>query len=244
MSEESETELEARLPEQESFEPPEEFVEQANVTDGSVHERFDENWPDCWEEAADLVDWYEGYDEVLDDSDAPFYEWFVGGELNACHNCVDRHLDERGDATAVEWIGEHGDTRSYTYQELYDEVNELASALRELGVGEGDVVTMYMPMVPELPVALATRMESASSEYLVTCDGYYRRGEALKHKEKADEGLSEVDHGVEDVVVVDRLRDDYNHSLGENEHDYGALLNDHRGETVEPVERDAEDMLF
>src|SRR6056297_3333051 len=257
--------LEARLEEQEVFEPPESFVEQANVTDEAIYEEFEENWPDAWERAAELLDWDSEWEQVLDDSDAPFYEWFTDGELNASANCLDRHLEDRGDEAAIEWIGELGETRTYSYAELHREVNEFAAALRELGVAEDDVVTMYMPMVPELPIAmlacarigaphsvvfagfsadaLATRMESADSEYLVTCDGYYRRGDPLPHKEKADEGLEDVAHDVE-TVVVDRLDDDYDHPMKDGEHDYDDLVAEHEGAEVEPVTRDAEDMLF
>ncbi|KAB1196877.1 MULTISPECIES: acetate--CoA ligase [Haloferax] len=261
-------ELEARLVEQEEFEPSEEFVAQANVSDPEIYEEFEENWPQSWERAADMLDWDESYDQVLDDSNPPFYKWFTGGKLNVSYNCVDRHV-ENGDKNrvAIKWEGEHGETRTYTYQDLYREVNEFAAALRDLGVEEDDVVTMYMPMIPELPIAmlacarigaphsvvfagfsaeaLATRMNSADSEYLVTCDGYYRRGDALDHLDKANEGLDGVDHGVEATVVVDRLGDDgFGHELRGNQHDWGDLLADHAGERVDPVQRDAEDMLF
>jgi len=264
-----ETQLEARLAEQDTFEPPESFVEQANVSDPDIHEDFDENWPECWEQAAALLDWNVEYDTVLDDSNPPFYEWFTGGELNASVNCLDRHLDERGDEAAIEWVGEptDEDNRTYTYEELHREVNEFAAALRELGVEEDDVVTMYMPMIPELPVAmlacarigaphsvvfagfsadaLATRMESADSEYLVTANGYYRRGDPLDHYEKTRDGLGSVGHEVSDVVVVDRLGEDgFGHDHRDNEHDYDELVADHEGADVEPVSRDAEDMLF
>ncbi|QCC57732.1 acetate--CoA ligase [Natrinema thermotolerans] len=260
-------ELEARLEEQEAFEPPESFVEQANVTDQGIYEEFEENWPECWERAADLLSWDEAYDTVLEDGDAPFYEWFTGGELNASYNCLDRHVEDgRADSVAIEWEGELGETRTYTYEELLDEVEDFAATLRDLGVEEDDVVTLYMPMIPELPIAmlacarigaphsvvfagfsadaLATRMNSADSEYLVTCDGYYRRGDALDHISKANEGLEGVDHEVSDVVVVDRLGDDLDHELAGNQHDYDDLVADHEGSTVEPVSRDAEDMLF
>ncbi|MFA9501413.1 acetate--CoA ligase [Natrinema sp. H-ect1] len=260
-------ELEARLEEQEAFEPPESFVEQANVTDQGIYEEFEENWPECWERAADLLSWDEAYDTVLEDGDAPFYEWFTGGELNASYNCLDRHVEDgRADSVAIEWEGELGETRTYTYEELLDEVEDFAATLRDLGVEEDDVVTLYMPMIPELPIAmlacarigaphsvvfagfsadaLATRMNSADSEYLVTCDGYYRRGDALDHISKANEGLEGVDHEVSDVVVVDRLGDDLDHELADNQHDYDELVADHAGSTVEPVSRDAEDMLF
>jgi len=263
-------ELEARLEEQEVFEPSDAFVEQANVSDPSIYEEFEENWPDCWEAAADLLDWDEGYDQVLDDSNPPFYKWFTDGKLNASANCLDRHLDERGDEVAIEWVGEpvDEDDRSFTYAELHREVNECAAALRDMGVGEDDVVTMYMPMIPELPIAmlacarigaphsvvfagfsadaLATRMNAADSEYLVTCDGYYRRGDPLDHLSKANEGLSGVDHDVEGVVVAERLRDGdgFGHDMADNQHAYADLVADHEGAEVEPVQRDAEDMLF
>ncbi len=261
--------LEARLAEQDAFEPPEEFVEQANVSDPEIYDDYEDDWPACWETAADLLSWETDYDTVLDDSNPPFYEWFTGGELNASANCVDRHLEERGDEAAIEWVGEPVEeaNRTYTYAELHREVNEFAAALRELGVGEDDVVTLYMPMIPELPVAmlacarlgaphsvvfagfsadaLATRMDAADSEYLVTADGYYRRGDPLDHLGKANEGLADVEGDVSDVVVVDRLGDDgFGHGLAENQHDYDDLVAAHKGADVEPVARDAEDMLF
>ena len=265
MSEDSE--LEARLPEQDAFAPPDDFVAQANVSDEAIYERFERDWPDCWEEAAEMIDWRERWDRVLDDSDAPFYEWFVGGTVNACENCVDRHVDAgRGEETAIEWQGELGEERSYTYDELQREVEAVAAALRDLGVEEDDVVSMYMPMIPELPIAmlacarigaphnvvfagfsadaLATRMESADSDYLVTCDGYYRRGEALEHKAKADEALDHLGRDIEAAVVVDRLDGAYDHPMVDHDHDYESVVADHRGSSVEPVDRDAEDMLF
>ncbi|WP_435184292.1 acetate--CoA ligase [Halobellus sp. EA9] len=268
MTDDGDGDLEARLVEQETFEPSDEFVEQANVSDESIYEEFEEDWPRCWTRAADLLDWDSPYSEVLDDSEEPFYEWFADGTLNASYNCVDRHV-ERGDKNraAIKWEGEHGETRTYTYQDLYREVNEFAAALRDLGVEEDDVVTLYMPMVPELPIAmlacarigaphsvvfagfsadaLATRMNSADSRYLITCDGYYRRGDPLDHLAKANEGLAGVDHGVDATVVVDRLGEDgFGHDLSGNQHDWDDLVADHQGARVDPVERDAEDMLF
>jgi len=263
-------ELEARLEEQAVFEPSDAFVEQANVSSPDIYEEFEENWPECWQAAADLLDWDEEYGQVLDDSNPPFYKWFTDGKLNASANCLDRHLDERGDEAAIEWVGEpvDEDDRTFTYEELHREVNECAAALRDMGVGEDDVVTMYMPMIPELPIAmlacarigaphsvvfagfsadaLATRMNAADSEYLVTCDGYYRRGDPLDHLAKANEGLSGVDHDVEGVVVAERLRDGdgFGHDMADNQHAYADLVADHEGATVEPVQRDAEDMLF
>ncbi|UTF53666.1 acetate--CoA ligase [Natronosalvus rutilus] len=258
--------LEARLAEGETYEPPASFVEQANVSDPGIYEEFEENWPECWERAADLLSWNQEYDTVLEDDDAPFYRWFTGGELNASYNCLDRHVEEGAkNRAAIKWEGELGETRTYTYSDLLYEVEAFAASLRELGVEEDDVVTLYLPMIPELPIAmlacarigaphsvvfagfsadaLATRMNAADSEYLVTCDGYYRRGDGLDHLSKANEGLEGVDHDVE-TVVVDRLGDDHSHSLSENQRDYDELVEAHEGETVEPVSREAEDMLF
>ena len=269
MAEDNEdVQLEARLAEQDRFEPPSSFTEQANVSDPGIYEEFEENWPDCWEQAAELLDWDQAHDEVLDESNAPFYEWFIGGELNASYNCIDRHIEEgRGDEVAIEWVGEPTDeTRTYTYDELHEEVNEVAATFREMGVEEDDVVTMYLPMIPELPIAmlacarigaphsvvfagfsadaLATRMESADSEYLITCDGYYRRGDPLDHLDKANQGLSNVSHETT-TVVVDRLGEaGFGHDLDEHQHDYTDLVSEQEGEEVEPVTRDAEDMLF
>ncbi|PSP89058.1 acetate--CoA ligase [Halobacteriales archaeon QS_4_66_20] len=265
MSDDTEVHLEARLAEQDEFEPPESFVEQANVTDPGIEDEFEDNWPEAWERAADLLDWETDYDEVLVDDNEPFYEWFVGGELNASANCLDRHLDDRGDEPAIEWIGELGETRTYTYEELHREVNEFAAALRDQGVTEDDVVAMYMPMIPELPIAmlacarigaphavvfagfsadaLAERMNASDSEHLVTVDGYYRRGDPLDHLSKAREGREQVDGDVT-TVVVDRLGEESPADVAGGEHVYGDLVEEHAGATVEPVTRDAEDMLF
>ncbi len=265
MSDPEETQLEARLEEQDAFEPPASFVEGANVSDPSIYDAFEENWPDCWERAAELLEWEREYDEVLVDDDEPFYEWFTGGKLNASANCLDRHLADRGDELAIQWEGELGETREFTYRELHREVNEFAAALRASGVEEDDVVTMYMPMIPELPIAmlacarigaphsvvfagfsadaLATRMNAADSEYLITCDGYYRRGDPLDHLSKTNEGLEGVEHETT-TVVVDRLGEELDHELGDGQHDYDELVAEQAGATVEPVVRDAEDMLF
>ncbi|WP_408959167.1 acetate--CoA ligase [Natrinema sp. 74] len=246
--------------------PPRSFIEQANVADPDIHGTFDANWPDCWTRAADLLSWDEPYDTVLEDADAPFYRWFADGRLNAAYNCLDRHLEAgRKNHAAIRWEGKRGERRTYTYRDLYVEVNEFAAALRDRGVEEDDVVTIYLPMIPELPIAmlacarigaphsvvfaglsadaLATRMAAADSEYLVTCDGYYRRGDAFNQKSKADNARIGLEQDVQ-TVVVDRLGDDLPHVLGEDEWDYHELRDAFAGETVEPVSRSAEDMLF
>jgi acetyl-CoA synthetase len=247
-------------------EPPPSFIEQATVTDGTLSEQFEANWPECWEQVADVLDWHREYEQTLDESNAPFYEWFLGGELNASYNCIDRHIEAgRKNHAALKWEGKRRETRTYTYQDLHQEVNEVAAALRDLGVGEDDVVTIYLPVIPELPIAmlacarigaphsvvfagfsadaLATRMESADSEYLITCDGYYRRGNAFNQKSKADNALMDLDDEVT-TVVVDRLGEDLDHTLNERQYDYEDLIIAHAGASVSPVARGSEDMLF
>ncbi|WP_436927292.1 acetate--CoA ligase [Halosimplex amylolyticum] len=246
-----------------TVDPSAAFVDQANVTGADVA-AFAEAWPDCWERAAEMIDWAAPYDRVFD-RDGANGRWFPGGRVNASVNCVDRHLDERKTQAAIKWIGKRGERRTYTYLDLYREVNEFAAGLRSLGIGEGDVVTLYMPAIPELPIAmlacarigaphnvvfagfsaaaLAERMERADSAYLVTCDGYYRRGNAIHQKNKADNACLSVPHEVTDTVVVERL-DDESVRLGDGDHAYDDLLARHRGEEVDPVSRDANDPLF
>jgi acetyl-CoA synthetase len=259
--------IEARLEDQEYYRPPPEFVGQANVSERAIYDRFDD-FPDGFEEYAALLDWDEHWSEVLDASDPPFYHWFVDGELNASHNCVDRHLEAHGDKTAILWEGEPGDSRRLAYQDLYREVNEFASLFREVGIEADDVVTFHLPVVPELPIAmlaaarigaphsvvfggftasaLADRLEDADSSYLVTIDGYYRRGEFLEHKRKADEAVEAVDHDVDTVLVLQR--EDELHPGTDVVEGRDVLVSerlaDHRGARVEPVPRASQDVLF
>ncbi|WP_255150430.1 acetate--CoA ligase [Halorarius halobius] len=243
------------------IQPPASFVEGANVTE-DLREQFEREGPDAWSRAADTLDWSEPYDEVLRERDGAL-RWFDGGRLNASYNCVDRHLADRKNHVAIRWEGTTGESRTYTYLDLYHEVNEAAAGLRSLGVEAGDVVTLYMPVMPELPVVmlacarlgalhnvvfagfsadeLAERLDGTGSEYLVTCDGYYRRGTAVNQKNKADNARMAADHDVETVVVT-RLDDDL--YLSDDHVDYGELLDDHAGATVDPVERAADDPLF
>ncbi|GKZ15347.1 acetate--CoA ligase [Haladaptatus sp. T7] len=241
--------------------PPTGFVAEANITERDTDAFREAGWPACWEAAADLLEWDRPYDDVMDDDGTTC--WFPGGRLNAASNCVDRHVAaDRGDETAIIWEGKLEETRTYTYRELYAEVNAFAAALRDLGVGEDDVVTIYLPMVPELPIAmlacarigaphsvvfagfsadaLATRMSGADSEYLVTCDGYYRRGTALDLKHMADNACLSVEQSVE-RVIVNRLHDDI--PAGDH-HAFDDLVADHAGTEIAPVERDVDDLLF
>ncbi|MDG5776276.1 acetate--CoA ligase [Haloarculaceae archaeon H-GB2-1] len=261
--------LESRLTEQEYFRPSPDFVGQANCTDSDIYDRYEENYPEAFAEYAELLDWDERWDQVLDDSNPPFYGWFTGGKLNASANCIDRHLDERKNQTALLWEGEDGTQRNITYQDLYREVNQMAAALKDAGVEEDDVVTLHLPMVPALPItmlacarigaphsevfagfsaqALADRVDDADSDVVVTVDGYYRRGDFLNHKQKADEALDLADKDVDKLLVWERHDGELHEDVGlQDGRDLlvSELMADNERATVEPVSRDAEDPLF
>ena len=268
MVDDDDSELEARLPDQDYYRPPPEFVGQANVSDPAIYDRF-EDFPEGFEEYAELLEWESRWDEVLDDSNPPFYEWFVDGELNASYNCIDRHLDERKNQTALLWEGEDGEQRNITYQDLYREVNKMAAALEDAGVEEDDVVTLHLPMLPALPItmlacarigaphsevfagfsaqALADRIDDAGSDVVVTADGYYRRGDLLNHKEKADEACELAEKDVDKVLVWERHEGEL-HPDAELEEGRDVLVSEllanNERTRVDPVTRDAEDPLF
>jgi acetyl-CoA synthetase len=214
----SESQIAVHWREEEYYYPPESFVAQANANDPAIFDRFSlDNFPDCFTEYADLLDWDRRWDTVLDTSNAPFWKWFTGGRLNASHNCVDRHVAEHGNKAALIWVPEPEDVDPVviTYRELYHRVNEFAALLSDFcGVKAGDRVTLHMPMVPELPVtmlacarlgvvhsqvfggfsgnACGTRIADSGSRVLITMDGYYRSGTLVDHKVKADEAVTEA----------------------------------------------------
>ncbi len=210
----SEAQIAVHWREEEYFEPPAAFAAQANANDPAILERFSpERFPDCFIEYADMLTWDRKWDTLLDTSNPPFFKWFVGGRLNASVNCVDRHLETRGDKNALIWVPEPEDLEpvEITYAELHRRVNEFAALLRDFaGVKAGDRVTFHMPMVPELPVAMLAcarlgvihsevfggfsgaacgqRMADAKSTVLVTMDGYYRNGDLIDHKVEGRSG--------------------------------------------------------
>lgn len=262
--------LESRLTEQEYFRPSPAFVGQANATESDIYERFEKGFPEAFEEYAELLDWEERWDQILDDSNPPFYEWFTGGKLNASYNCIDRHLEERKNQAALIWEGTDSEERDViTYQDLYNRVNETAAILDDVGVEEDDVVTCHLPMLPALPItmlacarigaphsevfagfsagALADRIDDAKSDVVVTCDGYYRRGEFLNHKAKCDEALEEAESDVDTVLMWTR-HDELHPDVEINSDDPYVLVDDLLTENerarIDPVPRDAEDPLF
>src|SRR5947208_6198304 len=146
--------LEALLQEGRTFPPPGEFRKDALDTDASVYDDAERDWRGFWAKQALELDWAKEWDAILE-WDLPFAKWFVGGKLNVAYNCLDRHVDAgRGDKIAYHWEGEPGDTRTITYADLYAEVQKFANALKSLGAKKGDRIAIYMPMIPELPVAM------------------------------------------------------------------------------------------
>ncbi len=212
------------LLDQETFEPPAEFRKQALISDESVYEEAARDPQAWWAEQAEALDWFEPWDEVLDESNAPFYKWFVGGKLNASHNCLDRHVEAgRGDRVAFHWRGEQGEERDVTYAELLRDTKRLANVLKERGVQAGDVVGIFLPMIPEVAVAMLAcarigaphnvvfggfspdsvkeRMQFSDAKALITVDQARRKGKSADIKPAVDEFLGEVP-SIETVVVV------------------------------------------
>ena len=227
----SEQTLSNLIHEDRRFEPPADLSANANVNE-EAYARADADREAYWAEAADRLDWGRKWDQVLDWSDPPFAKWFVGGTLNASVNCVDRHVAAgRGDKVAIHWVGEpEDDTRAITYAELQDEVCKTANALTDLGVGAGDRVAIYMPMIPETVFtmlacarigaphtvvfggfsadALASRITDCDAHVVVTSDGGYRRGAPSALKPAVDEAVAKSGDVVRKVVVVRRTGQD------------------------------------
>jgi acetyl-CoA synthetase len=224
----SDATIEALMAEGRTYAPSEQFKRDALITDAAVYQEAESDWEGFWaRQAAELLDWDEDWHTILDWKLA---KWFVGGKLNVAFNCLDRHvLAGRGATVAYHWEGEPGDTRTITYQQLLDEVSQVANALRELGVERGDRVAIYLGMVPELPIAmlacarigaahsvvfggfsadaLRDRINDGEAKVLVTGDGAWRRGSIVELKEAADTAVADSP-SIEKVVVVRRTAHD------------------------------------
>ena len=271
----SEAQIAVHWKEEEYFEPPVHFIAQANLTDENVLEKFGEkNFPECFKEYADMLDWYEYWHTTLDSSNPPFFKWFVGGKLNASYNCIDRHLPKYKNKTALHFVPEPEDEPivHMTFQELYVKVNETAALLKSYGLKRGDTVTLHMPMIAELPItmlacarigvihsqvfsgfsgkAAAERIVDAKSKILITADSYYRAGNLIDHKEKADIAcdLAEKEgQHVEHVLIWERYPGKYSAETPLVE-GRDVLVNEKIKEfyhqEVEPEKMNAEETLF
>ena len=211
--------------------PPPHVVEQAHVKDyQQLYDRSVRDREGFWAEQAEHLDWYRTWDRVLDDSEKPFYRWFTGGKINIVHNAVDRHLTTwRRNKLALVWEGEPGDLRTLSYHALNREVCKFATILRSMGVKKGEIVTIYMPQIPELVIsmlacakigaahsvvyggfsveALAERIADAGSRVLLTADGGFRRGRKINLKEIANEAMHRSPT-VEVCITVKRTGED------------------------------------
>jgi acetyl-CoA synthetase len=214
----------AALLDVERFEPPPEFRANALLSDAAVYERAAADPQGWWAAQAEQLDWFQRWTRVLDDDDPPFYKWFTGGTLNVSYNCLDRHvIAGRGERVAFHWRGEDGEERDLTYADLLAQVERFASALKDLGVAPGDVVGIYLPMIPEVIVAMLAcarigaphnvvfggfsaeavreRMEFSEAKVLITVDGAARKGKTAPVKDRVDEVMGDLEK-LEKIVVV------------------------------------------
>jgi propionyl-CoA synthetase len=208
-----------------------------------------------WRDQAKLVDWHTPFTAVLDYAKPPFARWFVGGRTNLCHNAIDRHLAARGDQAALVYLStETNEERRYTYRDLHAEVNRFAATLKGLGVGRGDRVLVYMPMIPEAAFAmlacarigavhsvvfggfaaasLATRIDDAKPKVMVTADAGMRGGKAVPYKHLVDESIRLARHPPQSVVIVDRGLDSQMPRVAGRDLDYATLRAQHMNAQV------------
>jgi acetyl-CoA synthetase len=254
------------LDEKRIFKPSVETVERAHVKNWETEIEKGKDFEKYWEDKAGDLDWFEKWDQVLDESNKPFYKWFVNGKINLAYNAVDRWIHtEKRNKVAILYVNERGDEKKLTYYELYREVNKMANALKNLGVKKGETVSMYLPMCPELIISLLAcnkigavhsvvysglsvgafveRMNDSKVKVLITADGTYRRGKIIDLKKISDEAMLQCPT-IETVVVVQHTGNEIEVSdLSGKEILYERLIEGEPAECeCEPM--DAEDPLF
>ena len=257
--------IEALLDEERLFPPPEECSRNANIADPEIYQRAAKDPEAYWAQAAESLEWIRKWDRVLDWK-PPIAQWFVGGKLNVSVNCLDRHVRGwRRNKAAFIWEGEPGEERVLTFADLYREVNRFANAMKRLGVQKGDRVTIYMPMIPELPIALLAcarigaphsvvfggfsaeslrdRINDAQSKLVITADGSYRRGQIVPLKRNVDAALKDCPC-VEKVVMVRRIGDAASVEVDESRDVWWHRVVEDVPAWCEPEPMDSEDPLF
>lgn len=254
--------IENLLHEERRFDPPGKFTAEANAQRG-IHEEASADPMAFWAKESEKIEWRKPWDTLLDSSDAPFYRWFEGGRLNVTESCLDRHVKSHPDRVAFHWEGEPGDSISLTYSDLLAQVCQCAGALKQMGIGKGDTVAIYMGMVPEITVAmlacarigaahsvvfggfsadsLRERLDDASCKGVITQDGSWRRGKVVPLKDNVDQALLNQET-VSSVLVLQRCENEvqWNDSRDHWWHDVVPQ----QPEFLEAEEMDAEDLLF
>ncbi len=260
--------IDALLSENRKFPPPDSFRRDALVTDPAIYEEATRDPEGFWAAEAERLEWSRKWDQVLDWK-PPHAEWFIGGELNVSVNCVDRHIrTAHRNKAALIWEGEPGDRRTLTYWDLYIEVQKFANVLKKLGVKRGDRVAIYMPLIPEVAIAmlactrigaahsvvfagfspdsLRDRINDAAARVLITADGGYRRGSIVPLKRNVDKALEECPT-IEHVVVVQRRAGSVDNAFASiregRDHWWHRLMED-ASPVCEPEQMGAEDVLF
>jgi len=219
--------LEAQLEEMlaiETFDPPAEFVKHALLSDPKVYEEADADWKGWWVKQAKSLSWFKEPTKDLNDSDPPFYKWFEDGTINVSYNCLDRHVDAgNGDRVAFHWHGEEGEQRAVTYADLHRDTQRFANALKDLGIERGDIVGIYLPMIPEVAIAMLAcarigavhnvvfggfsvdsvkeRMEFSEAKALITVDGARRKGKTAPIKQQVDKTMGDL-QTLQHIVVI------------------------------------------
>jgi acetyl-CoA synthetase len=252
------------LLDQERFDPPEDFVAAALSADTSEHDKAAKDPAGWWAEQARALHWFQEFDDVLDDSDPPFYKWFAGGKLNASYNCLDRHVENGlGARVAFHWRGEEGEERDVTYEDLLRDVKRFANALKDHGIEQGDVVGIYLPMIPEVVVAMLAcarigaphnvvfggfsaesvkeRMEFSQAKALVTVDGARRKGKTAAIKQAVDEVMGDLED-LQTIFVVKHTGEDAEMKDGRDVWYHDAL--DAADDECEAAALDAEHPLY
>jgi acetyl-CoA synthetase len=262
-------EIDALLTENRKFPPPAAFKSAAHVADDALSKRAEANPESFWADQASELEWFRKWDTVLDWK-PPHAKWFTGGKLNVSVNCVDRHVESwRRNKAALIWEGEPGDRRTLTYWDLYTEVRKFANVLRKLGVERGDRVAIYMPLVPEVAIAmlactrigaihsvvfagfspesLRDRINDSECKVLITADGGYRRGQIVPLKRNADKAVEETP-SIKHVVVVQRRPgaggDEAFATMTEGRDQWWHRLMAVADAECEPEQMDAEDVLY
>ncbi len=259
--------LEAQLEEMldiERFDPPEEFVKDALLSDPAIYDEANSDWKGWWLRQAKELHWFKEPTETVDDSDPPFYKWFTDGKINASYNCLDRHVEAgNGDRVAFHWRGEEGEERDLTYADLHRDVQRFANALKDLGIEKGDIVGIYLPMIPEVVVAMLAcarigaphnvvfggfsadsvkeRMEVSQAKALVTVDGARRKGKTAPIKQQVDGVMKGLD-ALEHIIVVKHTDTDCEMQDGRDVWFHDVM--DSADSECPPEELDAEHPLY